>query len=71
MESQTLNTLARDNFGYGTADVREQVAHNLVHQWSGASVTSGDWRDLWMSEGTATSRQQRCLLRARQHQHGM
>ncbi|MBA2465067.1 MAG: M1 family metallopeptidase [Nocardioidaceae bacterium] len=54
VETQTLTTLARDNYRYGASDVREQVAHALVHQWYGASVTPGDWRDLWMSEGMAT-----------------
>ena len=54
METQTLITLARDNYRYGPRDVREQVAHNLVHQWYGASVTPADWRDLWMAEGMAT-----------------
>jgi len=54
VETQTLITLARDNYRYGAFDVRELVAHDLVHQWYGASVTPGDWRDLWMSEGMAT-----------------
>lgn len=54
VETQTLTTLAEDNFKQGKADVREQVAHNLAHAWYGASVTPGDWRDNWMSESVAT-----------------
>lgn len=54
VESQMLVTLGRGNYAYGKIDVREQVAHLLVHQWYGAAVTPGDWKDLWMSEGMAT-----------------
>jgi aminopeptidase N len=54
VESQTLTTLARDNWKQGKADVREQVAHHLAHAWYGNSVTPNDWRDNWMAEGVAT-----------------
>ncbi len=54
VETQTLTTLAKDNFRYGNQDVRRQVVHNLVHAWYGDSVTPNDWRDVWMSEGMAT-----------------
>jgi aminopeptidase N len=52
--SQTLVTLAKDNYRYGDQDVRRQLVHDLVHAWYGASVTPADWRDVWMSESMAT-----------------
>ena len=54
VETQTLTTLALDNYKQGKTDVREQVAHNLAHAWYGNSVTPNDWRDNWMSESVAT-----------------
>ena len=54
VESQTLTTLARDNWKQGNADVREQMAHHLAHAWYGNSVTPSDWRDNWMGESVAT-----------------
>ena len=54
VESQTLITLAQDNYRYGGSDVQEQVAHNLVHAWYGGTVTPNDWSELWMAEGMAT-----------------
>lgn len=54
VESQTLMALAAENYKQGKEDVRQQVAHNLVHAWYGASVTPNDWRDNWMNEGVAT-----------------
>lgn len=54
VETQTLTTLSLDNYKQGRTDVRQQVAHNLVHAWYGASVTPNDWRDNWMNEGVAT-----------------
>ena len=54
VESQTLTTLARDNWRQGRTDVREQVAHHLAHAWYGNSVTPNDWRDNWMGESVAT-----------------
>ena len=54
VESQTLTTLAMDNWKQGKTDVREQVAHHLAHAWYGNSVTPNDWRDNWMSESVAT-----------------
>lgn len=29
------------------------IAHELGHQWWGASVTCGSWRDIWVNEGFA------------------
>lgn len=54
VETQTLMTLSRDEYRYGNTDVREQVAHNLVHAWYGGTVTPNDWRDNWMGESMAT-----------------
>ena len=54
VETQTLMTLAADNYKQGNDDVRQQVAHNLVHAWYGGSVTPNDWRDNWMNESVAT-----------------
>jgi aminopeptidase N len=30
------------------------IAHEIVHQWFGDSVTESTWADLWLSEGFAT-----------------
>lgn len=54
VETQTLMTLSRDEYRYGNHDVREQVAHNLVHAWYGGTVSPNDWRDNWMGESMAT-----------------
>lgn len=48
MENQTLVTL-------GTFTVsRENLVHEVAHQWYGDTVTPRDWRDVWMNEGMAT-----------------
>jgi aminopeptidase N len=54
VETQTMITMSKADYKYGPKDVRQQIAHNLVHHWYGNSVTPNDWRDLWMSEGMAT-----------------
>jgi aminopeptidase N len=59
IESQTMITLAQDNYRYGGADVQEQIAHDLAHAWYGASVSPNDWRDVWLMEGPATYLQAR------------
>ncbi len=35
-------------------DIEGTVAHEIVHQWFGNSVTPADWPHLWLSEGFAT-----------------
>ena len=39
---------------FNGSDVAGLVAHEVAHQWFGASVTESDWNDVWLSEGFAT-----------------
>jgi aminopeptidase N len=48
IENQTLITFGLNAVG------EEIIAHELVHQWFGDSVSVATWQDMWMSEGFAT-----------------
>lgn len=52
MENASAPFLRADLFERG--DVEGVQVHELVHQWLGNRVSIAGWRDLWLSEGTAT-----------------
>lgn len=49
IETQTMVTLADDDYSLSEA----VVVHELAHQWYGDTVTPADWNDVWMNEGMA------------------
>ena len=38
----------------GTNQYDDILSHEMSHMWFGDTVTYGDWRDVWLSEGFAT-----------------
>ncbi len=38
---------------YNSADDWSVISHELAHQWWGAGVTCGSWRDIWVNESFA------------------
>jgi len=48
LENQTISVHGLDSTDSYT------IAHEIMHQWAGNSITLGDWQDIWMNEGFAT-----------------
>jgi aminopeptidase N len=49
METETMVTMGTR----GGVLTRDNVVHEIAHQWYGDTVTPRDWSDLWMNEGMA------------------
>ena len=49
METETMVTMGTR---HGVLN-RDNVVHEIAHQWYGDTVTPRDWSDLWMNEGMA------------------
>lgn len=48
MENQTMNLFGLDSASQLT------VAHELLHEWFGNSLSLADWQDIWLNEGFAS-----------------
>ncbi len=48
------NIFYYENSVNGMAQLETLIAHEIVHQWYGNSVTEMDWPHAWLSEGFAT-----------------
>ncbi len=51
MEHNTFSGMGTGT--YNDAGDWSVIAHELGHQWFGAAVTCGSWRDIWVNEGFA------------------
>lgn len=54
LETQTLSLFGTNIITGDSARSESIIAHELVHQWFGNSVTLSTWRDIWLNEGFAS-----------------